>query len=134
MQIQTMENYFSAKNPQSIPYMSKLCTVELLNKIYLFLLSLKCWTSSEFFMFNETFSNEKHFLSWKILRGSVYIYIVKGYLGLPSITHSIGEQFMLQFGNFAHKTSKELRMLSNVTLNCQVAKIVMNSGSQRSKL
>ena len=27
------------------------------------------------------------------------------------------------------KTSQELQMLSNVTLNCQVAKIVMNSGS-----
>ena len=32
------------------------------------------------------------------------------------------------------KTSQELRMLSNVTLNCQVAKIVMNSGSQLSVL
>ena len=32
------------------------------------------------------------------------------------------------------KTSQELRMLSNVTLNCQVAKIVMNSDSQWSKL
>ena len=32
------------------------------------------------------------------------------------------------------KTSQELRMLSNVTLNCQVAKIVMNSGSQLSEL
>ena len=32
------------------------------------------------------------------------------------------------------ETSQELRMLSNVTLNCQVAKIVMNSGSQLSDL
>ena len=32
------------------------------------------------------------------------------------------------------KTSQELRMLSNATLNCQVAKIVMNSGSQLSEL
>ena len=32
------------------------------------------------------------------------------------------------------KTSQELRMLSNVTLNCQVAKIVINSGSQLSEL
>ena len=32
------------------------------------------------------------------------------------------------------QTSQELRMLSNVTLNCQVAKIVMNSGSQLSEL
>ena len=28
------------------------------------------------------------------------------------------------------KTSQELRMLSSVTINCQVTKIVMNSGSQ----
>ena len=32
------------------------------------------------------------------------------------------------------KTSQELQMLSNVTLNCQVAKIVLNSGSQLSEL
>ena len=32
------------------------------------------------------------------------------------------------------KTSQELRMLSSVTLNCQVAKIVMNSGSQLSEM
>ena len=32
------------------------------------------------------------------------------------------------------KKSQELPMLSNVTLNCQVAKIVMNSGSQSSEL
>ena len=33
-----------------------------------------------------------------------------------------------------YKTSQELRLLSNVTLNCQVTKIVMNSGSQLSEL
>ena len=32
------------------------------------------------------------------------------------------------------KTSQELRMLSSVTINCQVTKIVMNSGSQLSVL
>ena len=32
------------------------------------------------------------------------------------------------------KTSQELRMLSSVTLNCQVTKIVMDSGSQLSEL
>ena len=36
--------------------------------------------------------------------------------------------------SLSEKTSQELRMLSNVTLNCQVAKIVMNSGSQLSEL
>ena len=33
-----------------------------------------------------------------------------------------------------HQTSQELRMLSSVTINCQVTKIVMNSGSQLSVL
>ena len=33
-----------------------------------------------------------------------------------------------------NKTSQELRMLSSVTLNCQVTKIVMNSGSQLSEM
>ena len=32
------------------------------------------------------------------------------------------------------KTSQELRMLSSVTLNCQVTKIEMDSGSQLSEL
>ena len=32
------------------------------------------------------------------------------------------------------KTSQELRMLSSVTINCEVTKIVMNSGSQLSEL
>ena len=32
------------------------------------------------------------------------------------------------------KTSQELRMLSSVTINCQITKIVMNSGSQMSEL
>ena len=32
------------------------------------------------------------------------------------------------------KTSQELRMLSSVTLNCQVTKIVMDSGSQLKEL
>ena len=33
-----------------------------------------------------------------------------------------------------NKTSQELRMLSSVTINCQITKIVMNSGSQLSEL
>ena len=33
-----------------------------------------------------------------------------------------------------NKTSQELRMLSSVTINCQITKIVMNSGSQLSVL
>ena len=38
------------------------------------------------------------------------------------------------FGKIHAKTSQELRMLSTVTINCQVTKIVMNSGSQLSGL
>ena len=34
------------------------------------------------------------------------------------------------FCHYLNQTSQELRMLSNVTLDCQVTKIVMNSGSQ----
>ena len=33
-----------------------------------------------------------------------------------------------------YKTSQELRMLSSVAINCQVAKIVINPGSQLSVL
>ena len=36
--------------------------------------------------------------------------------------------------NYIYKTWQELRMLSSVTINCQVTKIVMNSGSQLSVL
>ena len=32
------------------------------------------------------------------------------------------------------KTSQELRMLSSVTINCQITKIVMNTGSQLTEL
>ena len=39
----------------------------------------------------------------------------------------------LNFGEII-KTLQELRMLSSVTINCQVTKIVMNSGSQLSEL
>ena len=38
------------------------------------------------------------------------------------------------FDQIYDKTSQELRMLSTVTLNCQVTKIVTNSDSQLSKL
>ena len=35
---------------------------------------------------------------------------------------------------YTEETSQELRMLSSVTINCQITKIVMNSGSQLSEL
>ena len=40
----------------------------------------------------------------------------------------------MQWTNIMDKTSQELRMLSSVTLNCQITKIVMNPGSQLSEL
>ena len=39
-------------------------------------------------------------------------------------------RWTLELGKPSFKTSQELRMLSSVTLDCQVRKIVMNSGSQ----
>ena len=39
-----------------------------------------------------------------------------------------------RLANLTTKTSQELRMLSSVTINCQITKIVMNSGSQLSEL
>ena len=47
-----------------------------------------------------------------------------------------GSQIILEHSknNMIYKTSQELRMLSSVTINCQVTKIVMNSGSQLSEL
>ena len=49
---------------------------------------------------------------------------LSGYLGLN----------VREFGALGNITSQELRMLSSVTINCQITKIVMNSGSQLSEL
>ena len=38
-----------------------------------------------------------------------------------------------KFSQFSSKTSQELRMLSSVTLDCQVTKVVINSGSPLSE-
>ena len=38
------------------------------------------------------------------------------------------------FDPLLEETSQELRILSSVTINCQVTKIAMNSGSQLSEL
>ena len=45
--------------------------------------------------------------------------------------HLAGDMLPSQF---TAETSQELRMLSSVTINCQITKIVMNSGSQLSEL
>ena len=50
----------------------------------------------------------------------------------PTITAAVFKKVMDL--KKAEKTSQELRMLSSVTINCQVTKIVMNSGSQLSEL
>ena len=39
-----------------------------------------------------------------------------------------------RYNDHGEETSQELRMLSSVTINCQITKIVMNSGSQLSEL
>ena len=41
---------------------------------------------------------------------------------------------LAESGQLVLETSQELQMLSSVTINCQVTKIVMNSGSQLSEL
>ena len=46
----------------------------------------------------------------------------------------IGLQAEHKIGKNLKKTSQELRMLSSVTINCQVTKIVVNLGSQLSAL
>ena len=52
-------------------------------------------------------------LSWITISGPHGLSTVEAFLMLPDI-----------------KTSQELRMLSTITLNCQVTMIVRNSGSQ----
>ena len=47
---------------------------------------------------------------------------------------SIDKSKSNQTHHFTKKTSQELRMLSSVTIYCQITKIVMNSGSQLSEL
>ena len=54
-----------------------------------------------------------------------------GYL----LTTLVEYEFFFFFLEYVHnETSQELRMLSSVTINCQVTKIVMNPGSQLSVL
>ena len=50
---------------------------------------------------------------------------------IKSLNHKLLNGFM--WGRVS-KTSQELRMLSSVTINCQITKIVMKSGSQLSEL
>ena len=49
-----------------------------------------------------------------------------------TVTMSVIQVNILTMGD--QETSQELRMLSSVTIKCQVTKIVMNSGYQLSEL
>ena len=53
-----------------------------------------------------------------------------------SIGHAVhkGESLLLVRRGHLYQTSQELQILSSVTIDCQVPKIVMNSGSQLSEL
>ena len=53
--------------------------------------------------------------------------IANGRISVPKSNES-------ESGLMVLKTSQELRMLSSVTLDCQVTKIVIDSGSQFSEL
>ena len=53
---------------------------------------------------------------------------------LVNLVNLVIKNYMNEYTIYSHKTSQELRMLSSVTINCQVRKIVMNPGSQLSVL
>ena len=55
----------------------------------------------------------------------------KGWIGLSNVSLTINS---FNISSFIRKTLQELRMLSSVTINCQVTKIVINPGSQLSVL
>ena len=67
-------------------------------------------------------------LIWKVTLICSYLKI-QGSEG--DATATVSEMYP---GNQISKTSQELQMLSSVTINCQVTKIVMNSDSQLSEL
>ena len=60
--------------------------------------------------------------------------ITNGYKNAKYKTYQLGDSASFLECLMIYKTSQELRMLSSVTLNCQVTKIVMDSGSQLSEL
>ena len=63
-----------------------------------------------------------------------YVHLLKGFIENDnSEVEGVWEKWYTDEVSQA-KTSQELRMLSSVTINCQITKIVMNSGSQLSEL
>ena len=55
----------------------------------------------------------------------------KGWIGLSNVSLTINS---FNISSFIRKTLQELRMLSSVTINCQVTKIVINPDSHLSVL
>ena len=60
--------------------------------------------------------------------------MTKVFVAFPETCRHPGIVAKVLWPSLNSKTSQELRMLSSVTINCQVTKIVMNSGSQLSEL
>ena len=60
-----------------------------------------------------------------------HLVTVHRHVGLMVESTHVAQSYV---GHPIPKTSQELRMLSSVTINCQITKIVMNSGSQLSEL
>ena len=74
-------------------------------------------------------------LSQCLYGGNLYIYSLTAMIpcGFWDKSNSSNSPFHHGATVFT-QTSQELRMLSSVTINCQITKIVMNSGSQLSEL
>ena len=68
--------------------------------------------------------------SWQEPSLKKHTYILRIFYSVP---YWYFWHIMILYGH-TFKTSQELQMLSSVTINCQITKIVMNSGSQLSVL
>ena len=82
--------------------------------------------------------HEQHPYIWSVDEQDLYLFLFDEQAAVQGVDlggdlrreHSKGND---KYEDETLKTSQELRMLSSVTLNCQVTKIVMNSGSQLSE-
>ena len=104
----------------------------------------KCWKVNIYegvwsFLFNKI--NNTYFVSitykssLQVSLGVSFEYLISECWVIKlAVIFDMLELTQFQFKWHNKKTSQELRMLSSVTLNCQVTQIVMNSGSQLSKL
>ena len=90
-------------------------------------------TELEFRLFRSplpSFARWKNYLSLQKVFRRRQNYFLKEYI---SLHHNSTYSDILK-DSFLKETLQELRILSTVILNCQVTKIVMNSGSQLSEL